>query len=59
MLRSTQEARISASEEITRLIEVVNHIPGDKLSYIDAQRITKYLCEFRNEVQKEYYQHAE
>lgn len=54
MLRMTNEARCSAVQEINRLIEVVNHIPGDKLSYIDAQRITKYLCEFKEEIRKEY-----
>lgn len=57
MLRSTQDARCSAVKEITRLVEVVNHIPGNELSFIDAQRITKYMCELREEIRKEYRDH--
>lgn len=54
MLRLTQKARGSAIKEIDRLIEVVNHIPGNHLSFIDASSITKFLSEYKNEIKKEY-----
>lgn len=54
MLRTTQEARESAVAEINRLIEVVNNIPGNQLSFCDASSITKFLSEYKNEIKKEY-----
>lgn len=56
-LRHSQEARESSMRDIERLVKIINNIPGDKLSYLDASSITKYLNELKRELDAEYEYH--
>lgn len=49
----TNEARESHIKEITRLTDVINHIPGNHLNYLDAQRLTIYLNELKENIKHE------
>lgn len=54
MLRSTQEARISAMDEIKRLNSVILALPDESLNYLDGRRIVSLLTELSNELYAEY-----
>lgn len=47
-LRYSQEARISAMNEIKRLNKVVMNIPDNELNYLDGRRIVSLLTELGN-----------
>lgn len=47
-LRYSQEARISAMNEIKRLNKIVMNIPDNNLNYLDGRRIVSLLTELGN-----------
>lgn len=53
MLYYSNEARQSHIKNIDRLKNIINEIPGNILSCIDANHITTYLTDYQNEIIKE------
>lgn len=49
----TDEARQSAVNKITKLIEVVATAPGNVIDYLDAKAIIDILAERREDLEKE------
>ena len=49
----TNEARQSAVNRITKLIEVVATAPGNVIDYLDAKAIIDILAERREDLEKE------
>lgn len=49
----TNEARQSAVNRITKLIDVVATAPGNVIDYLDAKAIIDILAERREDIEKE------
>lgn len=53
MMYYSNEARVSAIRNINSLIDTINHIPGNVLSFSESSDIAKYLNQYKNEIIKE------
>ena len=49
----TNEARKSAVEHITKLIDKIATTPGNVISYFDARAIIEILADRKNDLEKE------
>jgi hypothetical protein len=53
MIYYSDQARETAKENISRLVQLVASIPGNVLSYNEANDINYYLLVLKNEIERE------